>query len=618
MAKIKNSRILRIMPLVIAVCLICVPVQAKYGGGSGTAEDPYQIATAEDIILLGESPEDYDKHFILTADIDLDPNLPGRKVFDKAVIAPDVNAAEGGFQGTPFTGVFGGNVHTVSHLMIKGGGYVGLFSQWASDARANHLDVVSILDPNFGAMGDGRDDSDAIQKAIDSGASCVIIPKGTFYVGKALRLRSHLTLSGHGDSTIKLVDNAKVRGGLLVAYGGRLTDISLENFTVDGNRTKNIDHGPPASDGNEDRGYVGLLALINVTQVTNLSLHRMKVVNSWDSGIWVSDCENVSVTGCMISDCRSSGLAIRNVPEMPGTSSNVIIQGNTCSGGVVGIHVIFGCWNVSLVGNKCFNNRDQNRFVLGYSGTYPNVWPSSPGFKSSSSDGYKSPAKEGDGAGIELTGVHTLNGAVPNTCITVSNNLCHQNMVGIRSEEDTCYVSIVGNACHNNDTDGVFIFSSRFCSVGGNQCISNGRHGINIQKLSKKVFADAVRPEQIAVTGNICRGNDLFGIALQGAWQCTINGNTCSGNDVRPRLSPFSPPEGGGVGLLSVDDLRVKLCTIVGNLFVSYDDKDRYGIYSDSDGHANNVISNNIFYRHKISATNINRIRNTVVDNRGD
>ena len=58
--------------------------QRKYWGGSGTAEDPYQIATAEDLIALGETAQDYDKHFVLTADIDLDPNLPGRKVFDKA------------------------------------------------------------------------------------------------------------------------------------------------------------------------------------------------------------------------------------------------------------------------------------------------------------------------------------------------------------------------------------------------------------------------------------------------------------------------------------------------------------------------------------------------------
>ena len=45
--------------------------------------DPFQIHTAEDLMLLGDSPEHYDKHFFLTADINLDPNLPGRKVFDR-------------------------------------------------------------------------------------------------------------------------------------------------------------------------------------------------------------------------------------------------------------------------------------------------------------------------------------------------------------------------------------------------------------------------------------------------------------------------------------------------------------------------------------------------------
>jgi hypothetical protein len=129
MKVIENSQIVRTIPLLIAVCLISIPTQAKYGGGSGTPEDPYQIATAADLLLLGDSPEDYDKHFILTADIDLDPNLPGRKVFDKAVIGSDANAVEDYFQGTPFSGVFDGNGHTISHLTLKGGSYVALFGR---------------------------------------------------------------------------------------------------------------------------------------------------------------------------------------------------------------------------------------------------------------------------------------------------------------------------------------------------------------------------------------------------------------------------------------------------------------------------------------------------------
>ncbi|MCX5644874.1 MAG: hypothetical protein NTZ17_09335 [Phycisphaerae bacterium] len=118
-----------------AVFLLAIvsPATAKYSGGSGTAQDPYQIATAADLIALGETPADYDKQFLLTADIDLDPKLPGRKVFDKAVIAPDADAAKGGFQGTAFTGVFDGKAHTVSHLTITGKDHLGLawlFGRW--------------------------------------------------------------------------------------------------------------------------------------------------------------------------------------------------------------------------------------------------------------------------------------------------------------------------------------------------------------------------------------------------------------------------------------------------------------------------------------------------------
>ena len=42
-----------------------------YGGGSGTAEDPYQIWTAEQMQAMGSETNDWDKHFILMDDIDL-------------------------------------------------------------------------------------------------------------------------------------------------------------------------------------------------------------------------------------------------------------------------------------------------------------------------------------------------------------------------------------------------------------------------------------------------------------------------------------------------------------------------------------------------------------------
>jgi len=144
MATPTKSRVLRIVPLLLAICLYSVPAQAQYSGGSGTFDDPYQIATAEDLIALGETPGDYDKHFILTDDIDLDPNLPGGRLFDRAVIAPDTNDTTWEFDGIPFTGVFDGDDYVISNVHIQGSEYLGLFGQLVSGAMILNLGLEAV------------------------------------------------------------------------------------------------------------------------------------------------------------------------------------------------------------------------------------------------------------------------------------------------------------------------------------------------------------------------------------------------------------------------------------------------------------------------------------------
>jgi hypothetical protein len=140
----RSQSVLWAIPWLFAACRLCTPAQAQYAGGTGAADDPYQIATAADLIALGESPEDYDKHFILTADIDLDPNLPARKIFAKAVIAPDMDPTTRFFQGTPFVAVFDGNGYTISHLTITGKDYLGLFGGIAVGSEIRELRVVNV------------------------------------------------------------------------------------------------------------------------------------------------------------------------------------------------------------------------------------------------------------------------------------------------------------------------------------------------------------------------------------------------------------------------------------------------------------------------------------------
>ncbi len=132
----------------------------KYAGGSGTEGDPYQIAIAEDLMALGDSPEDYDKHFILTADIDLDPNLPGGRVFIQAVIAPDVNDARH-FQGTAFSGSLDGNGYKIRNLSIHNiaGDYVGLFGTIETNGRVHNLGLEGVLISGLDCIGGLAGDS---------------------------------------------------------------------------------------------------------------------------------------------------------------------------------------------------------------------------------------------------------------------------------------------------------------------------------------------------------------------------------------------------------------------------------------------------------------------------
>ncbi len=136
---------MRTLLLTLTMCLLALPANAQYSGGTGEPNDPYQIATAADLIALGETPEDYDKHFILTADIDLDPNLPGRKIFDKAVIAPGTSKNHSPFvEGIPFTGVFDGSGHTISHMTITGESCLGLFGYLEPLAQVVNVGVVDV------------------------------------------------------------------------------------------------------------------------------------------------------------------------------------------------------------------------------------------------------------------------------------------------------------------------------------------------------------------------------------------------------------------------------------------------------------------------------------------
>ena len=143
MSRAKNSSLLGKITVIIVICFFVLPVQAKYGGGTGEPNDPYMIYTADQMNAIGADSNDWDKHFLLCADID----LSGYTGTSFNIIGTSYTY--------PFTGVFDGNGHTISNFTYcsNGTNCIGLFG-FVSGENAE-IRNLGLIDPNVDA-GTGR------------------------------------------------------------------------------------------------------------------------------------------------------------------------------------------------------------------------------------------------------------------------------------------------------------------------------------------------------------------------------------------------------------------------------------------------------------------------------
>jgi len=121
---------MRTLLLTLTTCLFIVSTaSAKYSGGTGEPNDPYQIATAEQLLSVGSDP---DRHFILTADV----NMQG-----STHLGPIV---------ANFSGNFNGNRHKITNLIIRAhsptssGIGLGAFGVLGAEAKVTDLSLESV------------------------------------------------------------------------------------------------------------------------------------------------------------------------------------------------------------------------------------------------------------------------------------------------------------------------------------------------------------------------------------------------------------------------------------------------------------------------------------------
>ena len=132
--------------LAIGLCAFAYADGTIFAGGSGTEEDPYQIATADQLLALSETVNDGSaggypgQYFVLTDDIDLS-GIAWQPI-GHLDLADQTNMS------VMFMGIFDGRGHTISNINfssdepICGAGIIGMNLGEVKNLNAKNITVT--------------------------------------------------------------------------------------------------------------------------------------------------------------------------------------------------------------------------------------------------------------------------------------------------------------------------------------------------------------------------------------------------------------------------------------------------------------------------------------------
>lgn len=215
-----------VMLAVFLSVVVCVSSKLMaYSDGDGLAGDPYQISSVMDWQELMTTPADWDKQFVLTADIDL----------------AGVTLTPVGNSSTNFAGVLDGGGHIVNHATINqpSNDYTGLFGYLGNGGQIKYLGAVAVdIDGHNYAGGLIGWNQGSITSCYATGAV-----NGNNEVGGLAGWSAGAIVSCHAEAVV--YGNAYI-GGL----AGSTMDTTVENCYATGTVTGNFAVGGLAGNNN--------------------------------------------------------------------------------------------------------------------------------------------------------------------------------------------------------------------------------------------------------------------------------------------------------------------------------------------------------------------------------
>ena len=262
-------------------------VGAEFAGGSGTPEDPYLIATADQLYNVRNH---LDKHFGQIADLDLSGYRSG------SGWAPIGTSAD------TFTGTYNGDGHTIGNLFIK-------------QAGASNVRIPAGL---FGYTGAGAEICNLELKSVDV--------TGCYYVGSLVGNNSggitNVSVSGK-------VTGEWDTGGLVGLNKGTIIGSA---FTGAVTGTKKIEYGD----------WIGGLVGYNLGAITNCWADATVVSEGDNVGGLVGESLTAGIitrscsAGTVTADDYIGGLTGANSGEITECYSLCMVKGDLDVGGMVG------------------------------------------------------------------------------------------------------------------------------------------------------------------------------------------------------------------------------------------------------------------------------------------
>ncbi|MFY9188916.1 MAG: S-layer homology domain-containing protein [bacterium] len=287
---------------------------AEFAGGSGSEEDPYLVANADQLYNVRNH---LDKHFKLIEDIDLSGYSTG-KGWEPI-----------GDERTPFTGAFDGDGHTISNLFIKRpvDPFIGLFANSGLDAKIRNVGLINVNVTGYNHVGGlaGRNRGQVTN---------------SYATGNVTGEAETGGLVGENGGPIA---DSYAQGTVTDKYGGKIGGLVGEN-TASGTTTNcHAEVEVTVTSGNTSYGSAGGLVGYNYGDITEsyavgevLGRYHVGGLVGTSTGTIDKSYATATVTGTHSNDTRVGGLVGNNDGSISNSFTRGAVSGEERVGGLVG------------------------------------------------------------------------------------------------------------------------------------------------------------------------------------------------------------------------------------------------------------------------------------------